>query len=68
MVDSLTCMSLMKKIDLVLKFQVDTLAVLCIIFENPVIAPKDNQGAIKHTVPLLMRPRMKHISIKYHHF
>ena len=55
----------MKEIELVLKLQGDTPEVLCSIFEHTV---KDNQGAIALAVYLQIRPWMKHIAIKYHHF
>ena len=40
---------------------------LCSLFENPVTVHEDNQGDIALPVAIQMRPRTKHIAIKYHH-
>ena len=64
----LTFVSLMKYIYFVLKLQKDTPTVLCSIFENPVTVQNENQGSIALAVYRQMRPRTKHILIKYHHF
>ena len=60
--------SLMKKIEFVFKLQGDTLTVMSSIFENPVTVHEDNQGAITLAVALKIRPRTKHIAIKYQKF
>ena len=60
--------SLMKKIEFVLKLQRDTLAVLCSLFGNPFTVYKYNQGAITLGVYPQMRPHTNHITIKSHHF
>ena len=65
--DVLPFVSLMKKIESVLKLQGDTLTVLCSIFENPVTVYEENQGAVALTVSLQMLPCKKHIMINYHH-
>ena len=68
--DVLPFVILMKEIEFILKLQGDVLTVLCGIFEKPVThvtVYKDNKGAIALVVSLQMRPRMKHIAIKYHH-
>ena len=57
----------MKEIKSVTNFQGSTPAVLCSIFENPFAVHEENQGAIALAVAPQMRPRMKHIVIKYHH-
>ena len=60
--------SLMKDMDFVLKLQGYTPTVLCILLNNSVPVHEYNQGAIVLAVDLKMRPRMKHIVIKYYHF
>ena len=60
--------NIMKEIEFVLNFQGDTPTVWCSIFKNPVTVYEQNQGAIALTVSLQMRPRTKHIAIKYHQF
>ena len=67
----LTFLSLMKEIEFLLKFQGDTLTVLCSLFKNtvmPVTVYKYNQGTITLTVYPQMRPHTKNITTKYHHF
>ena len=69
--DVLPFLSLMKKIEFLLKLQGDTPAVLCSLFEKPVTPVTvygDNQGAILLAVSPQMQPRTKHIAIRYHHF
>ena len=56
---------LTKVIEFVLNMQRDTLMLLCSLFDNPVTVYKDNHGLITLTE---MKPRTKHILIKYHHF
>ena len=60
--------SIMKKIEFVLKLQGYNWTVLCSLFENPVAVYKDNEGEISAVVSQQMLPRTKHITIKYHHF
>ena len=66
--DVLTFLSLMKDIELLLKLQGDTPAVMYSIFKNKVTVHEDNQRAIALAVASKMWPRTKHIAIKYHHF
>ena len=58
----------MKYIELVLKLQWDYHKVLCIIFKKIVTVHEDIQWAISLAVNPQIRPRNKHIVIKYHHF
>ena len=58
----------MEEIEFIIKIQRDTLMVLFGIFENPVTVHEDNQEVIALAIALQMRPCMKHIMIKYHHF
>ena len=61
----------MKEIEFVLKLQGENLTLLCSIFEKPVTTVtvyEENQGVIALAVSPQMRPRTKHIYIKYHHF
>ena len=61
----------MKENEFVLKLQGDTMTVLCSLFEKPVTSItvyKDNQGAIALAFSLQIRPRTKHINIKYHQY
>ena len=60
--------SLMKKIYFVLELQGDTPKVLCSIFLKPVTVNEDSPGAIILVVAPQMKPRAKHIAIKYQYF
>ena len=60
--------SLIKYIEFVLELQGDTQKVLCSLFEKKVTVHGDNQGAIVLAVAVQIRPHIKHIVIKYHHF
>ena len=66
--DVLPLVFIIKKIEFILKLQGDTLKVLCRILEMKVTVHKDNQGVIILAVALQIKPHMKHIPIKYHHF
>ena len=41
---------------------------MCSLFEKSVTVYEDNQGVITLAVSPQLRPRTKHIAIKYHHF
>ena len=60
--------SLMKEIGFVTKLQIDTLKILCRIFENQSTVYEDNKREITLSVSPQMKPRTKHITIKNHHF
>ena len=64
----LTFVSILKEIEFILKLKGHNTVVLCSLFEKPVTFYKDNQGEISLTVSMQIRPRTKHIEIKYHHF
>ena len=66
--DVLPFVILVKAIEFLIKLKGDTPTVLCILLNNSVPVHEYNQGAIVLAVDLKMRPRMKHIVIKYYHF
>ena len=69
--DILTFLIIIQEIEFILKLQGETPTVLCSLSENPltpVTVYEDNQGAITLAFPPQIRPRTKHIAIKYHHF
>ena len=59
--DVIPLTSLLKELQIVLSFTSDTPAVHCTVFE-------DNKGCIDLVNVPKIRPRTKHIALKYHHF
>ena len=58
----------MKEICFVLKLEDDIFKIKYSLFEKPIIVHEENEGTIALSVAPQMRPRTKHITIKYHHF
>ena len=59
--DVLPLIELIKEVNMVLQIEGQTPAVHCSVFE-------DNNGALELAKCPKMRPRTKHIALKYHHF